>query len=115
MEMRASAEDAGRGSGVKGGGERMQKIREFLPRARKRIRQIIHNMNENPAIMIMPYIFWRWNDWDAEHAAAWVLVVIMLLLGRISSDLRIFIRLARIWFIVQSNRYKESKRTEKTN
>ena len=93
----------------------MQKIRDLLPRARKRLRQIIHNMNENPTIMIMPYIFWRWNDWGAEKTAAWVLVIIMLMLGRISRDLRIFIRLARIWFIVQSNRYKESKRTEKTN
>ena len=110
--MRALAEDAGRGSGVKGG-ERMQKIRDFLPRARKRLRQIIHNMNENPTIMIMPYICWRWNDWDAEHAAAWVLVVIMLLLGRISEDLRIFIRLARAWFIVESSRYAERKRAEK--
>ena len=112
--MRASAEDAGRGSGVKGG-ERMQKIRDFLPRARKRLRQIIDNLNEHPTVVLMPYILWHWDDWGAENAAAWVLVVIMLLLGRISSDLRIFIRLARIWFIVQSNRYKESKRTEKTN
>ena len=95
------------------GGEMMQKIRDFLPRVRKRRQQIIHNVNENPTIMIMPYIFWRWNDWDVEHAAAWVLVVIMLLLGRISSDLRIFIRFARVWFVVQTNRYAERKRAEK--
>lgn len=93
----------------------MQKIRDFLPRARKRLQQIVDNLDEHPTVALMPYILWHWDGWGAENAAAWVLVFIMLLLGRISRDLRIFIRLARIWFIVQSNRYKESKRTEKPN
>ena len=108
--MRASAEDAGKGAK---GGERMQKIRDFLPRARKRLRQIIDNADEHLTIIIMLYIIWRWDDWGAEHAAAWVLVVIMLMLGRISRDLRIFIRLARVWFVVESCRYAERKRADK--
>ena len=91
----------------------MQKIRDFLPRARKRLRQIIDNLDEHPTIVLMPYILWHWNDWGAEKTAAWVLVIIMLMLGRISRDLRIFIRLARIWFIVESSRYAECKRAEK--
>ena len=95
------------------GGERMQKVRDFLPRARKRLRQIIDNLNEHPTVVLMPYILWHWDDWGAENAAAWVLVFIMLLLGRISEDLRIFIRLARAWFIVESSRYAERKRADK--
>lgn len=91
----------------------MQKIRDFLPRARKRLRQIIDNLNEQPTVVLMPYILWHWDDWGAEKTAACVLVFIMLLLGRISEDLRIFIRLARAWFIVESSRYAERKRAEK--